>query len=438
MTKQVRCRIFFYIYRKIIASYLILFLHNLTFSSMSRPEILANDIFTEEDKAFIVDCRRTIHRWPEGGFDLPRTVAFVESQLDKMGVEHTDRYGISSIVGYINYGLSSEGGRPYTVAIRADMDALPVTEKSGLVFASEREGYMHACGHDGHTAVLLGVARVLKRMEKKLTCRVKLIFQASEESAFDKRSGAKLMCDDGVLDDVDVIVGCHVDNNYPCGVLGIHPGPCSSNSNPITVEFFGKSCHATHPEQGADALAMAVRFVNDYQYLLTRHVAPDEVVASSVCSLHTGTDSYNVISDYARIKMTLRTFSDDTNDRIENLIRLLADSCAQQFGGTAKVDARINYPANFNDDEICAKMHSAHAKVVGEKNSIVAGLDITSEDYAYFARIRPSCYFRLGTRNEQKGCTQALHSNNFLIDEDALSIGCKAFVQFVLDCNGII
>ncbi|MBQ2050557.1 MAG: amidohydrolase [Spirochaetales bacterium] len=402
---------------------------------MNGYEMLANDIFTDEDKAFIIDCRRTLHRWPEGGFDLPRTVAFVESRLDLMGVDHSDSYGISSVVGYINYGLSTEGGHPYTVAIRADMDALPVTEKTGLAFASEREGYMHACGHDGHTAVLLGVARVLKRIENRLNCRVKLIFQASEESAFDKRSGAKLMCEDGVLDDVDVIVGCHVDNKYPCGVLGIHPGPCSSNSNPITVEFFGKSSHATHPEEGADALAMAVRFINDYQYLLTRHVAPDEVVASSICSLHTGNDSYNVIADYARIKMTLRTFSDETNDRIESHIRSLASSCAEQFGGSARVDAGINYPANYNDDAVCAMMHSAHSKVVGEENAIVAVLDITSEDYSYFARIRPSCYFRLGTRNEQRGCTQELHSNDFMIDEDALAIGCKAFVQFVLDCG---
>ena len=407
--------------------------------------LLANDLFTEEDNAYILECRRTIHRWPEGGFDLPRTVAFVESQLDGMGIEHTDRYGISGVVGYINYSDCSCGdavkpcsSKPHTVAIRADMDALPVTEKTGLPFSSERPGIMHACGHDAHTAVLLGVARVLKRNEDKLNCRVKLIFQASEESAFDKRSGAQLMCNDGVLDDVDVIVGCHVDNNYPAGVLGIHPGPCSSNSNPITVEFFGRASHATHPEQGCDALAMAVRFVNDYQYALTRQVDPTEVVASSVCSLRTDNDSFNIIADHAVVKMTLRTFSDGTNDCIENLIRSIAHSCATQLGGTCKVDAGINYPFNFNEPSVCAMMHSAHARVVGEDNAITAGLDITSEDFSFYSKIRPSCYFRLGTRNEEKGCIQALHANDFMIDEDALATGCKAFVQFVLDYNGNI
>lgn len=403
--------------------------------------LLANDLFTEDDNAYMLECRRTIHRWPEGGFDLPRTVAFVESQLDGMGIEHTGKYGISGVVGYINYGhinYGNAGAKPYTVAIRADMDALPVTEKTGLPFSSERPGIMHACGHDAHTAVLLGVARVLKRNEDRLGCRVKLIFQASEESAFDKRSGAQLMCNDGVLDDVDVIVGCHVDNNYPAGVLGIHPGPCSSNSNPITVEFFGKASHATHPEQGCDALAMAVRFVNDYQYALTRQTDPSEVVASSVCSLRTDNDSFNIIADHAVVKMTLRTFSDDTNDRIENLIRSIAHSSATALGGTCKVEAGINYPFNYNDPSVCASMHAAHAKVVGEENAITAGLDITSEDFSFYSKIRPSCYFRLGTRNEEKGCTQALHANDFMIDEDALATGCKAFVQFVLDCGGKI
>ena len=400
--------------------------------------LLANDLFTEDDNAYMLECRRTIHRWPEGGFDLPRTVAFVESQLDGMGIEHTGKYGISGVVGYINYGhinYGNAGAKPYTVAIRADMDALPVTEKTGLPFSSERPGIMHACGHDAHTAVLLGVARVLKRNEDKLGCRVKLIFQASEESAFDKRSGAQLMCNDGVLDDVDVIVGCHVDNNYPAGVLGIHPGPCSSNSNPITVEFFGKASHATHPEQGCDALAMAVRFVNDYQYALTRQTDPTEVVASSVCSLRTDNDSFNIIADHAVVKMTLRTFSDETNDRIENLIRSIAHSSANQLGGTCKVEAGINYPFNYNDPSVCASMHAAHAKVVGEENAITAGLDITSEDFSFYSKIRPSCYFRLGTRNEEIVRNWVKEAG---IDEDALATGCKAFVQFVLDCGGKI
>ena len=162
-------------------------------------------------------------------------------------------------------------------------------------------------------------------------------------------------------------------------------------------------------------------------------VNPAEVVASSVCSLHTSTDSYNVIADYAVIKMTLRTFSDETNDFVEGLIRDIAQASASQMGGTCKVDARINYPANMNDAAVCAKMRKAHIEVVGESNAVDAELDITSEDYSYFSRLRPSCYFRLGTRNEEKGCTQELHSNDFQIDEAALSIGAKAFVQFVLD-----
>ncbi len=390
----------------------------------------ANVLFTEEDAKYIIDCRRTLHRWPEGGFELPKTVSFVEEQLDSMGIEHTDKYGLSSVVAFINY--KKEGKLP-VVAIRADMDALPVVEKTGLPFASEREGYMHACGHDGHTAMLLGVARVLKRIEGTLKCRVKLLFQASEESSFDKRSGAKLMCDDGVLDDVDMVVACHVDNNIDVGVLGIHKGPCTTNSNPITLEFFGRSSHATRPEEASDALAMAVLFIDEYNKGLEALVKPGEVVFSAVCALHTGGDSYNVISDYARIKMTLRTYNDEVNDRIENHIRALANSCSKKFGGSVKVDAGINYPATINDPKTCDLVHKAQVKVVGEKNAIEVGYDRISEDFSFYSRIRSSCFFKLGTRNEKKRCIQALHSNDFLIDENALSIGCKTFVQFVLD-----
>lgn len=395
--------------------------------------MLANKIFQEEDNAFMIECRRAIHRWPEGGFDLPKTVEFVKAKLDSLGVSYSEEYGISSVVGFINYDRIPDFPKPMTIAIRADMDALPITENTGLPFASEREGFMHGCGHDAHTAILLGVAKVLKRIEGQLRCRVKLLFQASEETAIDKRSGAKFMCEDGVMDDVDIIVGGHVDNTYDVGTLAIRPGVCHSNSNTITVEFFGRASHATHPEQGADALAMAVRFINDYQYVLTRQVNPGEIVASSVCSLHTGGDSYNIVSDYAKIKMTLRTFSVETNDRIEALIRSIADSSAKQLGGTAKVDAGLNYPANCNDPRICELMRIAFAEVVGEENVREAEVSVGSEDFAFFAKLKPSCFFKLGTRNEKKGCTQILHSTDFMIDEDALEIGCKAFVQFVLD-----
>ena len=402
--------------------------------------MLANEVFTKEDEAFIIDCRRTIHSWPEGGFDLPETLRFVKSNLDAFGVPYSEDYGLSSLVGYINKEkVNADGSRPFTIAVRADMDALPVKECTGLPFASKREGVMHACGHDAHTAMLIGLAKILKRLEGKLACRVKLLFQASEESAFDKRSGAKLMCEDGVLDDVDVVIGCHVDPHYNTGLLGIHVGPCSSNSNPITIEFFGRSTHATHPEGGADALAMAVKFINDYQYVLTRQVDPSEVVASSVCSLHTSSDNFNVVSDYAILKMTLRTFSDETNDFIEKQIKTIAQGVASQLGGSAKVDAGINYPANFNDAKVCTAMRKSHIKVVGEENAIDAELDITSEDFSYFSRIKPSCYFRLGIRNEDLGSTKALHANDFLVDEDAMAFGAKAFLQFVLDNqNGLV
>lgn len=397
--------------------------------------MLANELFTPEDNEYIISCRRTLHKWPEGGFDLPRTLAFVKGELESLGIPYSEEYGLSSLVGFVNRTSGGEG-KAFTIAIRADMDALPVNEKTGFEFSSQREGYMHACGHDAHTAILLGVARILKRIESSLKCSVKLLFQASEESAFDKRSGALLMCQDNVLSDVDVVLGLHVDNNVPSGSIGIHDGPCSSASNPIEIKFFGKAAHATKPEAGADALAMAVKFINDYQYVLTRVVSPTELVASSICSLHTGGDNFNVISDFADIKMTLRTFKDQTNDLIESHIRRIAENAASELGGTAEVHAGVNYPAGYNDDHVTALLKASMAKVVGQANVVDSGLEMSSEDFSFFSRLKPAAYMRLGTGNAEKGCTQALHANDFAIDEDALSNGAKAFVQFVLDYQG--
>ena len=205
--------------------------------------MLAKDYFQTDDSDYIIGIRRELHMHPEIGFELPNTVALVKRELEKMGIEYTEKYGRSSIVATIN-----DSCELFTIGIRADMDALPIEETNDIPYKSLNDGKMHACGHDAHTAMLLGTARALKRAEEKLSCRVKLIFLACEEGTV-ACSGAELMVADGVMDDIDIIIGLHVENWLDSGCIGVCPGPSMAASNPIDIEFFGERPMRLYPTQ---------------------------------------------------------------------------------------------------------------------------------------------------------------------------------------------
>ncbi|MCQ2437726.1 MAG: amidohydrolase, partial [Clostridia bacterium] len=205
---------------------------------------------TEELFDYAVDIRRTIHRHPEIGFDLDNTVALVTTELDKAGIEHTDRYGKGSVVAFIGNDPAKR-----TLALRADMDALPLQERSGVPFSSEIDGVMHACGHDAHTACLLTAAKILKAHESELKCNVRLMFQPSEEC---EQSGAKMMVDNGVLDGVSLVIGQHNETTLPAGRLGLGIGDYQAACVPLTLRFYGKTAHAALAHTGIDALQMGI------------------------------------------------------------------------------------------------------------------------------------------------------------------------------------
>ena len=211
-------------------------------------------IFSEQDSEYIISIRRELHMWPELQYDLPRTTALVKRELDYMGIPWTGEFCESSIVATINPGNPAPA-----IAIRADMDALPIEEKSGVPFCSRNKGKMHACGHDAHTAILLGTARVLKRMENRLRCRVKLIFQPNEEG---RDTGGLRLTKAGALDDAAMILGLHCDPEIPAGRIGITPGTITTARHTYAVEFFGRTAHAASPQNGSDALSMAVMAKN--------------------------------------------------------------------------------------------------------------------------------------------------------------------------------
>ncbi len=386
----------------------------------------AADFFRPEDKDYMIAMRRELHEYPEIGFDLPRTNALVERELQKMGIPYSKEFGKASFVAEL--GNSIEGP---VVGIRADMDALPMEEKTDLPFASKIPGRMHSCGHDAHTAILLGTAKMLKRAEEegKLSCAVRLIFQANEEG---EDSGAKAMVADGVMDGIDEIIALHQDVGVPAGSIGVFKGPFMAACEAYRIDFYGKAAHATAPEKGRDALAMAVKAYQDIYLMKCREIGPFEDHILSISSLTAGT-AHNIIADHATMLISFRFFSMETHDKVDRRIREICEHAAAELGGTVTIQGEIGAPVVVNDPAITDRVRAAAETVVGPENVIEVKKRMGSEDFSHFLLKKPGKLLRLGNGNPEKGCTEASHSSYFMLDEDVLEIGAKVFVQYVLD-----
>ncbi|MBE5734705.1 MAG: amidohydrolase [Clostridiales bacterium] len=381
------------------------------------------------DKEYIINLRREMHQYPEIGFDLPRTLALVKRELSAIGLDYTEEYGESSVVATINPEKTH-----FTIGIRADMDALPITEKNDISYKSKIDGVMHACGHDAHTAMLLGTAKALYAMKEKIDCRVKLLFQPSEEG---RRSGAEEMVNHGVMDDIDVIIGLHVENWLESGEIGVCKGASMASNRNIKLEFFGRTAHATLPQTGNDALAAAVGTYNGIQTMLTRTINPFSKYVCSVGKLSAGT-TQNVVADYAEMLITVRTFDMELDSHIDTSIKNIAKNSAEAFNCTTKIDSTLNCFVLYNDSYISELVLTSAGKVIGKDKVVKMPEKLSSEDFSQYLTKKPGVFIRLGTRNAEKGCTTLPHNNDFMIDEDALPIGSNVCVQFVLDHhNGI-
>jgi len=381
------------------------------------------------DKDYIIRLRREIHMYPEVDYDLPKTVALVKRELESMGVPYTEKYGKGSVVGYINPDKTD-----FTIGIRADMDALRMTEANDCEYKSRHEGMMHACGHDAHTAILLGTAKALKEIEHTLSCRVKLIFQPSEEGV---TSGAIMMIENGVMEDVDIMTALHVGTNVEAGKLGICPGISSASSRHFKIEVGGKSIHATAYHNGIDALAIAVKMYEGIQSIFANEVSPKERVVCRVTKLHSGT-AQNIVPDYALMQGTIRTLNVPVSEHIHDRMQKLARSLSDLYGVEIRVHAPLKSTCVYNNPYLSELMMKSMEKVVGKENVVKVEFGMGSEDFSRFTDIVPSVFFRLGIRNEEKGINQTAHQVDFRLDEDALIYGAQNFVQFVLDNqNGV-
>ena len=374
------------------------------------------------DKDYIIRVRRELHKVPEIGYDLPKTLAIIRKELEDIGLSYTEEFGTSSIIATLNEGVGNK-----TIAIRADTDALPVTEETGLEFASTHPGQMHACGHDCHTAMLLGTAKALKAMEKDIKCCVKFVFQASEEGP----SGAKRICEDGFMDQVDMIIGCHIAPDQPAGTILTNKTCCNAGSHGFRIHLQGKSCHVARPQQGVDAIAMAARVYSDIQIMRARELDPFEPVVIGIGEIHGG-NANNVVCDHVMMHGTIRTHRDEMDKLIYRRIEEISESVAKDMGGSAYVETSKYNPALRNDHYLADAIVEAGIKVAGAENVKEKPLSMGAEDFSHYTYYKPGAMFNLGVMPAD-GKYVPLHNGKMMVNEDALDVTPKLFVQFVLD-----
>lgn len=371
------------------------------------------------------NLRHEIHQYPEIGFDLPKTLAVVRRELDAMGIPYTEEYGKSSIVATLNEG------KPFTIGLRADMDALPMQEDSGNPYSSKHDGIMHACGHDVHTAQMLAVARYLNDIKDTIRCRVKFLFTPAEEY---KIPGCKLMAEDGVMDDIDVVAACHVNPTTDVGMMSIPEGDIGANSMGLVAEFFGKSVHAHSQQKGVDAIRIAVE-----AYLAMELICAREIPSTAPCVMNIGAfnagHTNNIVCDYAKLQISARTHSDELTEFLERRIREVCEGVANMAGGRAEVTVTKLLPYVINHPVVTRQMRKAAAKVVGEENLILnPERGMGGEDFSFLCRRKPGVMFRLGTRNpEMPNTAYPVHNVHFDVDERCFEYGIPTLVNFVLD-----
>ncbi len=371
---------------------------------------------------YVVEMRRRIHEYPEIGFDLPKTLELVRGELKSFGIEYTEKYGKSSIVGILNPEKTN-----YTIGIRADMDALPILEKNDLPYKSKIDGQMHACGHDAHTAILLDTARRLSEIKDEINCRVMFVFQASEEAA---PGGAHLMVNDGLMDEIDCIVALHVSPAAECGKVTLVEGPRNSISNGFHLHFYGKSTHVSTQEKGVDAILMATKAIIAIELMMAKEIGDKEHCFFNIGAIEGG-KTQNIISNHCYMQCTLRSWDEATDIKVEERIRKIIAAVAMESGGKSEFVQVKHTPYVNNNPELTKRVKSVIASIIGEENVSEHKRGMGAEDFSHYGKCKPACMFNLGIRNESKGYTSSLHQDTFMIEEDALRLGSDIFVEFV-------
>ncbi len=379
----------------------------------------------------LIADRRHLHEHPELGMQEVETAKFVAGRLRHLGLEDI-RTGIANTgVTALIRGTNSDGpGAGKVVMLRADMDALPIEEENDVDYRSQNPGVMHACGHDAHTTVLLGTARILMGRRDQFAGTVKVLFQPCEEQP---PGGARFMIEQGALEDpsVDAAFGLHVAPDTEVGLVKVLEGPVSAASDTFFVEIQGHGGHGAYPHRRIDPIMAGARIISALQALVSRETDPLERAVITVGSLHAG-EADNVIPDTATLTGTVRTFSEETRERFARRIPEVITGIAEAMRATATVDYQPGYPSMVNDAAMADLVRRAATDVLGEEHVLRGAPMMGVEDMAYYFQRVPGCFWNLGVGNAERGIGTGVHHPRFEMDEAALAIGVEVMTTLTL------
>jgi amidohydrolase len=385
----------------------------------------------EAMRAKLVEMRRDFHMHPELSNREVRTAQVVAERLRALGLEEVKtgvgKYGVVAMVN---------GKQPGpVVAVRADMDALPIEETIAVPYKSKNPGVKHACGHDVHLSVQLGVAELLSRMRDRIRGRVKFIFQPAEEGPPPgERGGAGLMIEEGCLENPRpaAIFGLHTMPNLEVGQIGYNIGPAMASSDRFSITIRGKKVHGAYPHDGVDAVVIAAECVTALQSIRSRRINTQEPLVITVGSIHGG-NRFNIIADEVKLDGTMRTLSEDVRAQAMAMMKQTLAGVTAAYGGGYEIEFAGNNPVTYNDPALAQAMLPVMRRVLGEANLLQPRPQMGAEDFSRYQQVIPGFFYFLGVGNKAKGITAMIHTPEFDVDEDCLVIGVKVMTNVLLD-----
>ncbi len=385
-------------------------------------DFIKDEILSLKDE--MIQIRRGFHQYPELGMEEKRTSENIARRLGELSLEVNTSIGRAGVVGLL------KGKNPgKTVLLRADMDALPIHEKNNVPYRSRNEGIMHACGHDGHMAILLTVAKILTAHHEDFSGRIKFVFQPGEEGL----AGARFMIEDGVLKDpqVDAVFALHLMTRFPIGFVALRAGPLMACMDAFTIKIKGKGAHGAMPEEGADAILMSAQVISTLQSLISKEVSPMIPLVVHVGTIHGG-NAFNIVAEHVELKGTVRTHDEILRKSMSERIDRIVKGVTTALRGTYKLDYQFGYPPVFNDAAMTGLVKDVGVQVVGAEQVIEIPPVMISDDMAFFLREVSGCYFFVGAGSAEKGFDQPHHNARFDFDEDALVVGAEMMAHVAL------
>lgn len=393
--------------------------------------VLSNTIIMMNVKAeilknrdYLIEKRRYFHKYPELSWEEFETAKTIRSELTAMGISY-ETVGTSTVA--VIPGMKKKP----VIGLRCDIDALPITEVKNPEFKSTKEGVMHACGHDSHIAMLLTAAKILSEHRDELQCTVKLIFQAAEEAASNKRAGAMEVLKSGLIDDVDTVCGMHIFPMIPSGKISVDAGPRYTSMGFMRIKIIGKAGHGAMPQFSVDPIYTGCKVVDALQSIVSRETDPNDTVVVSICSFHAGSAA-NIIDGSAELLGTVRTFSPKVRKELPEMMeRIVKNTCAA-YRADYEFEMYADLPATITDARCAEIGREAVVDLLGEDGVYHYPGTPGGEDFSYILERIPGIYAFIGCRNEEKDCIYPLHHDHFDLDEDAMVNGAGFYLKYLL------